>query len=111
MPQGPGSWPLSSRRSLRAPVALLVPQNREWLALLEQVDVLVDGEFVEAFKDISLHFRGSSNQRVIDVQASLKQQDPSVPILHCPDYAQTPDGQTDIFAKAAWQKGAAGCEG
>ena len=38
--------------------------------LLSLVDVLVDGEFVEAFKDISLHFRGSSNQRVIDVPAT-----------------------------------------
>ena len=38
--------------------------------LLSLVDVLVDGEFVEALKDISLHFRGSSNQRVIDVPAT-----------------------------------------
>ena len=38
--------------------------------LLSLVDVLVDGEFVEARKDISLHFRGSSNQRVIDVPAT-----------------------------------------
>lgn len=40
--------------------------------MLEQIDVLVDGEFVEELKDISLAFRGSSNQRVIDVQGSLK---------------------------------------
>lgn len=41
-------------------------------ALLEQIDVLVDGRFIEAFKDEQLRFRGSSNQRVINVPASLE---------------------------------------
>lgn len=40
--------------------------------MLELIDVLVDGEFVEALKDISLAFRGSSNQRIIDVKRSLE---------------------------------------
>ena len=40
---------------------------------LSMIDVLVDGEFVEALKDIRLVFRGSSNQRVIDVKKSLGQ--------------------------------------
>jgi anaerobic ribonucleoside-triphosphate reductase activating protein len=39
--------------------------------LLEYLDVLVDGPFIEAEKDISLRFRGSANQRLIDVPASL----------------------------------------
>ncbi|MGL4337088.1 MAG: anaerobic ribonucleoside-triphosphate reductase activating protein [Turicibacter sp.] len=39
--------------------------------ILKHCDVLVDGKFVEALKDLKLKFRGSSNQRIIDVQASL----------------------------------------
>ena len=39
-------------------------------ALLEACDVLVDGPFVDALKDPGLYFRGSSNQRVIDVAKS-----------------------------------------
>jgi len=42
-------------------------------ALLEQLDVLVDGPFVLEKKDLSLRFRGSSNQRILNVPASLKQ--------------------------------------
>lgn len=38
--------------------------------LLSYLDVIVDGEFVEAKKDISLRFRGSYNQRIIDVKKS-----------------------------------------
>ena len=40
-------------------------------AFLEHIDVLVDGPFVESLKDLSLRFRGSSNQRLIDVKRSL----------------------------------------
>ena len=40
--------------------------------ILEEIDVLVDGEFIEELKDLRLRFRGSSNQRIIDVKKSLK---------------------------------------
>lgn len=39
--------------------------------MLSMIDILVDGEFVEAKKNISLAFKGSENQRIIDVQKSL----------------------------------------
>ena len=39
--------------------------------LLAELDVLVDGPFVESLHDKDLLFRGSSNQRLIDVQASI----------------------------------------
>lgn len=60
--------------------------------LMRFVDVLVDGEFQVEKKDPKLLWKGSSNQRVIDVQASLRQSDPLIPALHCGDYAGDGDG-------------------
>ena len=40
--------------------------------MLSNIDVLVDGRFVEELKDISLKFRGSSNQRIIDLPRTLE---------------------------------------
>lgn len=47
-------------------------QDTKKKELLGLCDVLVDGPFIENLKDLNLKFRGSSNQRIIDVQASLK---------------------------------------
>ena len=47
-------------------------RNPRQAKLLEYIDVLVDGKFRKELRDESLYFRGSSNQRLIDVQASLK---------------------------------------
>jgi anaerobic ribonucleoside-triphosphate reductase activating protein len=44
--------------------------TREFLSYL---DVLVDGPFIESKKNLSLRFRGSENQRLIDVQRSIKE--------------------------------------
>lgn len=41
--------------------------------LLEQIDVLVDSPFILAQRNIQLRFRGSENQRIIDVQTSLSE--------------------------------------
>ena len=44
--------------------------------MLALIDILVDGPFVEAQKDLNLRFRGSSNQRILDVPASLEAHTP-----------------------------------
>ncbi len=56
-------------------------------AIMQYVDVLVDGEFQVDKKDTKLLWKGSGNQRVINVQETLKQIDPSNPVLHCGNYA------------------------
>ena len=42
------------------------------IEILKYIDILVDGQFIEDKKDLMLMYRGSSNQRVIDVQQTLK---------------------------------------
>ena len=49
--------------------AKVMPETME---LLKRIDVLVDGEFMLDKKDVTLLFKGSSNQRTIDVQKSLR---------------------------------------
>ena len=47
------------------------PSNK--LTRKDFIDICVDGKFVEQLKDMMLKFKGSSNQRTIDVQTSLKE--------------------------------------
>ena len=54
----------------------MVPKWKETSRILSLIDVLVDGPFVEEEKDIRLRFRGSANQRIIDVKESLKKREP-----------------------------------
>ena len=49
---------------------ILKDENKK--ALLEQVDYLIDGPFIEAQKSLLLNFRGSENQRIINVKKSLE---------------------------------------
>lgn len=58
--------------------------------IMKYIDVLVDGEFVIEKRDVTLMWKGSSNQRVIDVKASLMETDPLMPVLHCNDYYSSP---------------------
>lgn len=48
-------------------------EQKEVTQLLSFIDILVDGEFVEERKNLRLAFRGSENQRLIDVKESLRQ--------------------------------------
>ena len=54
----------------------LQKESADKLELLSYLDVLVDGRFLEAKKDLNLQFRGSANQRIIAVPASLKARQP-----------------------------------
>lgn len=49
-------------------------KNEHWYHLLKEFDVLVDGQFIQEKKDLRLPYCGSTNQRVIDVQKSLKEE-------------------------------------
>lgn len=49
---------------------LAASEDQTWQALLAETDVLVDGPFVEALKSYEAHFRGSANQRLIDIKRS-----------------------------------------
>lgn len=68
-------------------------ENIKNYPMMKYIDVLVDGEFKLALRDVTLLWKGSSNQRVIDVQATLKKEDISVPVLHCGDHDDIPMGR------------------
>lgn len=82
-------------RELSAEIKERFPDKTIWLytgdkweqtmhdPLMKWVDVLVDGEFHAEEKDVKLLWKGSKNQRVIDVQKSLQQKKL---VLHCGDY-------------------------
>jgi len=50
-----------------------IPNIHKRQEILKYIDVMVDGRFIESLKDMNLKFRGSSNQRLINVKESLKQ--------------------------------------
>lgn len=55
---------------------MIEKENRESTKeMLNNIDYIVDGKFVEELKDPKLRFRGSSNQRIIDVKKSLEQKE------------------------------------
>lgn len=86
-------------RNLMKEIRINYPDKTIWLytgdvwenilhyPLMQYVDVLVDGEFMTELKDAKLLWKGSSNQRVIDVKKTLAQTDKTVPVLHCHNYA------------------------
>ena len=86
-------------RNLMAEIREKYPDKTIWLytgyewkevwhyPMMKYVDVVVDGEFKIDLKDTNLLWKGSSNQKVINVQETLKKTDPAIPVLHCGDYA------------------------
>lgn len=51
---------------------VVIPTKYVYKVLAQYVDVIVDGKFVEELKDPNLRFRGSSNQRIINLPKSVK---------------------------------------
>lgn len=52
---------------------LMIEKDEERLALLREIDVLVDGPFIQAERSLELDYCGSKNQRLIDVKKTLEQ--------------------------------------
>ncbi len=48
----------------------------EWMELLKETDILIDGRFEESLKSYDIRFRGSTNQRYLDVKKSLENNSP-----------------------------------
>ena len=54
--------------------------------IISYIDVLVDGEYMDDLRDTKLCWKGSKNQRVIDVRKTLLSPNPKEPVLYCDDY-------------------------
>lgn len=55
-------------KDIKEKMMVMWPETRE---LINYIDYIVDGEFIEELKDLKLRFKGSSNQRIINVKESL----------------------------------------
>lgn len=56
------------------------------LPIMQYLDVVVEGPFILERRDVKLLWKGSDNQRVVDVKKTLASDDVLVPVLHCGDY-------------------------
>ena len=91
---------ISGIRQLSEEIHLKFPDKTQWLytgylweeiykdSVIKYIDVVVDGEFDCTQKDNTLMWKGSKNQRVINVKKTFEQEDISKPVLHCPDYSK-----------------------
>ena len=52
--------------------AFLIKQDKKRKEIFKNIDVLVDGKYIDSQRDITLPYRGSSNQRLVDIQQSLQ---------------------------------------
>lgn len=85
-------------KDLSNEIKIKYPNKTQWLytgycweeisgnPVIENLDVVVDGEFKIELKDNTLMWKGSSNQRVIDVQKTIDSGDKNNPVIYCSDY-------------------------
>lgn len=87
-------------RELSKEIREKYPDKTQWLytgysweeifenPIMETLDVVIDGEFKVELKDNTLMWKGSSNQRVVDVQKTISSECRSNPLIFCPDYSR-----------------------
>jgi len=103
-------------RSFMAEIREKYPDKAIWLytgdvwenvrndAAMQYIDVLVDGEFVVEEKDTTLRWKGSRNQRVIDVQESLKQEEAAKELeISVRSYCRYEYGEREPVASVLWR--------
>lgn len=56
--------------------------------IMQYLDVVVEGPFILEQRDVKLLWKGSSNQRVVDVKKTLASDNKFIPVLHCGDYSK-----------------------
>ncbi len=64
--------PLNNKHVKVDEKAFLIKQDRKRIEIIKNVDVLVDGQYIDSLRDVTLPWCGSSNQKVIDIQQSLQ---------------------------------------
>lgn len=64
--------PLNNKQVKVDDKAFLIKQDRKRIDIVKNIDVLVDGQYIDSQRDITLPYRGSTNQRLIDIQQSLQ---------------------------------------
>lgn len=50
-----------------------IKENPNLFSSVEEADVLIDGRYIDELRDLDLQFKGSSNQRIIDIKESIKE--------------------------------------
>lgn len=65
-----------SGSQLERDILPMAAQNETTMQLLQALDVLVDGEFIEEQKNLRIRFRGSENQRILDMPKTLAEGKP-----------------------------------
>ncbi len=66
------SNPLNGKHIKVDDKAYFIKQDRKRVEIIKNIDVLVDGQYIDSQQDLSLPYRGSLNQRLVDIQQSLQ---------------------------------------